>query len=148
MNTYSVQESNYLGNPVLEVLVTGRAWGDVYPGDAHFRFGCRKAAMIMTACDLIEVFARTGGKRPRHDHKLLISDPGLCCTSECTVYSGFTTSFGQTVNQPYMKLVEPLASIGFGVQKAVALTTLHHAIREFVLSHYATQSAGENSLDW
>jgi hypothetical protein len=64
MPRFSAREKQYLGNPILEVLIDGNSWGVTYPYDEHFRFGVQKAKLILIFIDLIEEFVKTEGKRP------------------------------------------------------------------------------------
>jgi hypothetical protein len=55
---FSLQESIFNGFPVVEVLRDGAA---IHPWDEHFRFGKRKAEMLLTCIEVLREFWKTNG---------------------------------------------------------------------------------------
>jgi hypothetical protein len=147
MPAFSAREDEYKGHPVLEILADGQPWGSISPYDSHFRFGVSRGAMILTARDLIVTFWSTGGDLPERERKLVVTSPELSCRCDCTTHASFV-AHGQTIWQPYMKLVCRPWDIGFGVQKAGALVSLEMRIRAFVHRNFATMASMDGTVKW
>jgi len=130
MPQFTTQAGQIGGNPTLEIFVNGQSWGVTYSYDEHFRFGVKKARLILLFSDLIEKFVETGGIRPSFGNPIRRTDLNNSPCS-CATFPNFTYSNGQTINSPYMQLRSGTVAIGFGLQKAEALIDVLNNIKEF-----------------
>ena len=129
---FSLKRDSFRGEPTVEVLIDGQAWGQTHTWDAHFRFGLFKARMIMTYLDVIEEFGASHGRSPSCHRaiKRRMADSGLECT--CTTLPSFVNSYGCHVEEPYVKL-QSRRELGLGVEKANALVVLAEDVERFAL---------------
>lgn len=66
INGYSIRESVYLGNPIIEILLNG---GPINDFDRNFMFGLTKAKMLMNCVEEIEEFAFLPAEKLRRKYK-------------------------------------------------------------------------------
>lgn len=127
---YELCPGEHRGNPVVEVLKNG---GPVTPYDRHFRFGVRKAQLLLAAGDLVQRFACDGAKLGCQD---LIFSGGR---ARGHYHEGFERAPGWRINAPWLHLeAQGGVKIGVGQQKAKAITALLPALNRWV----ADQEAG------
>ena len=79
-----------------------------------------KRRMLLSAVDLVELFAITHGQRPRHHSLVLVARPGDGCICSCVTFPSFE-AYGRFVEEPYMQLEAGAMRWGFGLRKAITL---------------------------
>ena len=101
---FSVVETEYAGYPVIELLKNG---GPMHMYDSHFRFGVRKAEMLLACLDGLKEFAwASDDERRAFGRRLYQEGPrAVLVTVEFRDY--FQLSTGGLVNQPWLRLESP-----------------------------------------
>lgn len=97
MKSYSIQEGIYKSNPTIEILVDGNEWGSVFDFDEHFRFGLRKAQMVLDSMPIIEEFSNSKGAKPPLEQKIQLDVKEFEGLIECIRHDEF---------KPYDKVIE------------------------------------------
>ena len=131
MHVYSIKESTFRNNPMIEILVDGDVWGSVFGYDENFRFGLTKAKMIIAGMNKIEEFYNSDGKSPPLLEEIDIEDNKYSVLYRCVVHDEFPVK-GKIIEKPYLKLIGKYDDIGFGLQKADALLDLKEEIKQFI----------------
>ena len=135
MHVFSIKEETHRGNPVIEILVDGDIWKSQFGYDEHFRFGLRKAKMLIAGMDTIEKFYNSGGKYPDPGEEIDISDENSGIYCKCTRFIGFEKG-NDDIDRPYLKFVDKYKNkIGIGLNKANALLDLGDEIKQFIEKH-------------
>ena len=129
MHDFSCQPSTYRGQPILNILVDGKSWGEVFHYDEDFRFGRRKAALILAAGKFIEAFASSRGLSPPL-HETTTYSHRLYGRVTVQRHASFTV-YGRVVDEPYLHLSQDEVSIGLGLNKTKATIELLPQIRHF-----------------
>ncbi|MEW6092545.1 MAG: hypothetical protein AB1531_01140 [Chloroflexota bacterium] len=133
---YSIAQSVYQGEPVIEVLRNQEVWSSDW--DKNFRFGRVKTAMILYSIATIEEFAvaENPGYMIRGS-KVRVHDPDMIIRLQ--TFPVFINSYGESVHEPFLRLEridgnQVLHHIGFGQRKAAALVILKIDIEEWLSS--------------
>ncbi len=134
MHQFSTREYYFNIHPMIEILVDNQPWGLVFPYDEHFKFGTKKARLILASLDLISDFVESDGLRPKYNKVISIFDDELGIRCDCTTYPGFKIK-GIYRPYPYMKIESEQTNIGFGLTKAEALLVVERRIEAFVKRH-------------
>ncbi len=124
-STFSAHEGVYKRNPTFEIQNNGGVFNKVTR--APFRFGLRKAKMLLDCIEVIEQFTfttdagRQNFKIPDNHRWHIRHVPH------------FTNKFDQLLNEPYLQFEEgsPL-KLGLGAKRCQALWELRGEIRDFV----------------
>lgn len=137
---FSLREEHFLGYPTVEVLKNG---GPVHSWDSNFRFGQRKAA-IMLAC--IAALREFGNARDDDERRIfearVIENRGLRVQIEVQMRPEFETSTGLTVERPYLYLqaLPPATGhIGVGVLKCRAICAVERHLQDWLSKTQGTQ---------
>ncbi len=130
---FSVVESRWRGEPVLEILQDGRPFHVVLDGHkSRFRFGVRKARMLLACLREIRVFYASGGTLPVTLDPLTVHSRPWQCDCMLSRHEGFKRG-GHWQAKPWLKIASGNACIGIGVSKAEAVLFLEAEIERFVL---------------
>ena len=123
--TFSAHEDVYKGNPTFEILNDGGVFNKVTK--TRFRFGVRKAKMLLDCIEVIEQFAfttdagRQNFKIPDNQRWNIRHVPH------------FINKFDQLRNEPYLQFKEDTSlKLGVGAKRCQALWELRGEIRDFV----------------
>lgn len=129
INGYSIKESYYMKNPLIEILYNG---GPVNDFDSNFTFGISKAKMIMECFEEIEEFASLPFEKLRKKFK----KEKLVGNSVIRIdYQPEFEIRGKVLRIPYIKLTKAGISIGFGQKKAEAIIELKELIKKWIKSN-------------
>lgn len=134
MKSYSIQEGLYKNNPTIEVLVDGNEWGSVFDYDEHFRFGLRKAQMVLDGMLIIEEFSNSEGAKPPLEKIIQLDVKEFEELIECIRHDEFKY-YNKVIEKPYLTLIGNNNDFSFGLEKAKALILLEDEIRDFVNKH-------------
>ena len=125
---FSLKKGWYQGFPVVEVLKNG---GPIHSYDSNFRFGVRKAQVIVACIEILKEFWQSGDDgriafRPR-----IVQDlrHGLRVQTFVEMHPDFEVSTGNIVDRPWLRLqaLPPdKEHIGLGALKCRAL----HSVKE------------------
>jgi hypothetical protein len=135
---YQIVPDNFTGKPLVEIFRNGNPW--LAPGDRNFRFGTKKAAMILYCIKEIEQFAISNCPAEIYEtciRKISSADP----TDEIYLQSfpEFERTDGEVVRMPFLRVDRVVNSvksthIGFGQLKATALVILEEELRDWFQS--------------
>ena len=120
---FSIKESYFDGFPVVEVLKNG---GPVHVYDSSFRFGVRKALMLLACTDVLRDFWHSTEDERLAFRPRLIEDKrhGLRVQIYVEMHPDFELSTGATVERPWLRLnaLPPdKEHIGLGMMKCRAI---------------------------
>lgn len=130
INGYSIKESTYLGNPLIEILYKG---GPINDFDKNFTFGLMKAKMFIYCSAEIEEFAFLPIQKLKRKYKREKKIGNSIIIIE--YFPNFTTSYGKTLNKPYINISYSDVHIGIGQKKAEAVYYLKEKIQEWIDEH-------------
>lgn len=129
---FSVREGfdSLHGYPVIEVLKNGAA---IHARDSHFRFGRRKAEIILACLPALQEFwSATDSERLAFRPRVFIDNRrGAFIQVSMQMHPDFETSGGRYVDRPWLFLqgVEPSESrIGLGAMKCRAICAVQKEI--------------------
>lgn len=130
---YRIYSDTYNRRPIVEIFRNGMPW--FAPGDSHFRFGVKKAEMILYCIKEIEQFALSNN--PAEIYKTSISKISPIDPSEeiyLQSFPEFERTDGHVVRMPFLRLNRtvnsvPSTDIGLGQTKAIALAVLQEELR-------------------
>jgi hypothetical protein len=131
---YSLKEGNFEGYPVVEVLKNGCA---IHMRDEHFRFGQRKAEILVACVSLIRNFGwSTDSERFTFTPKLVENRKrGLRVQISVEMYPEFEHSSGSIIERPWLRLqaLPPdYGHIGLGMLKCRAVAAVEDALRSWL----------------
>ena len=131
---FSLKEDFYLGWPVVEVLKNG---GPIHGHDSKFRFGIRKAQMIVMCMDVLREFWYSDDKAKLAFKPRIIQDReyGLRVQTFVEMQPDFELSSGDIVNRPWLRLqaLPPdKEHLGLGAMKCRALYALKNDIQRWL----------------
>ena len=120
---FSLKQGFFNGYPVVEVLKDG---GQVVMSDEHFRFGVRKAQMLVACIGVLREFWQSTEAQRYTFKPQQITDQtrSLIIHVRVEVHSDFEHSTGRTINCPWLRLraLPPDNDhIGLGVMKSRAI---------------------------
>lgn len=122
------------GFPIIEVLKNG---GPVHRYDSHFRFGRRKAELIVACVPLLRDFGwATDEERLRFEPVTVLDETRRKEVHvSVEMQPDFEYSTGETVNRPWLRLAAAnfeKVRIGLGVTKCRALWTVRDELKAWV----------------
>lgn len=135
--TYSIKEGLYHGFPVVEVLKNG---GSVHMWDSHFRFGLRKAEMLIACSTILREFGwATDDERLAFKSQLIENQRrGLRIQVYIVMHPEFEHSSGETIERPWLRL-EALPPdkdhIGLGMIKCRAISAVEADLKRWLARH-------------
>lgn len=133
---FSIKEDFINGCPVVELLKNG---GSIHQFDKHFRFGLRKAAVVLAALPLLKKFA-WGSDTERYSFPtqvIPVREIGITVKVYVEMKPDFVRSTGDLIEQPWLWLAAlPPANertrIGLGVMKCKAICAVQDDLRAWV----------------
>ena len=130
---FSVRESEYQGYPVIELLKNG---GPIHNFDQHFRFGVRKAEMLLACLEAIKEFAYATDEERRRFRSRTVQEGPQAILVYVEFKEYFEWSTGQRVEQPWLRLQSgngywPRVK-GIGVMKCRAIWILREQIGDWL----------------
>lgn len=128
---FSIRRGYFNGFPVIEILKDG---GAIHVWDSHFRFGLRKAEMLVTCMDIIRDFWRSSGFEGLKYSSRVIENRRrrLWVKIYVELHPDFERSDGETINRPWLNLqaLPPDKDhIGLGVMKCRAVCEVEEDLR-------------------
>jgi len=119
---FSLKEDNFNGYPVVEVLKNG---GPIHWYDSHFRFGQRKAEMLLACLPALKEFGWAGDdERLKFEARIVEDDRGRCIRVFVRMNPDFEHSTGATIDRPWLFLqaMPPEDThLGLGMMKCRAI---------------------------
>jgi hypothetical protein len=100
---FSLREEYFDGYPVVEVLKNG---GPVHRFDSNFRFGVRKAQMLLACVDLLREFCNSSDVQRLALKPRVVEDQrhGLRIRIQVEMHPDFEHSSGRTIDRPWLLL--------------------------------------------
>jgi hypothetical protein len=131
---FSVVESLYHGSPVIEVLKNGAA---IHAYDQHFRFGCRKARIILACLPALKRFGWPSSEKDRTEFEpQIFTESKLGITVEVfAVMNPYFVRGDELIEQYWLDLKElPSLEVhkGLGVMKCRAVWSVQDEIRAWL----------------
>jgi hypothetical protein len=131
---FSLSEGTYNGFPVVEVLRDG---ADIHPWDNHFRFGRRKAEMLLACIDVLRKFWKTNGDENDRFVPHIIENETHRLRVRVFVekHPDFERSDGEVVERCWLRLqaLPPDDEhIGLGAMKCRAVSELEKELRAWL----------------
>jgi hypothetical protein len=128
---YSLREHTFDGWPVVEVLKNGAS---IHPWDSHFRFGHRKAVLLVASISIIREFgwSSDGERLAFRSTQIEIQRPRLRLLLSVEMYPEFEYSTGETIERPWLSIqgLPPYnEKLGLGVMKCRAIAALEDDLR-------------------
>lgn len=134
---YELRPSSFKGNPIVEIFKDG---GPIHPYDERFRFGIKKARLMLAALPIVQEFAAN-----THDDGTMTVAPLQIVRDEVMgrdlkvwveMYPKFIHPTGMTIKRPWLRIETFLpgsgARIGLGVQKAKAICAVAQELRTWL----------------
>jgi hypothetical protein len=131
---FSLKENYFNDYPIVEVLKNG---GSVHLWDSNFRFGVRKAQMLISCVALLREFWRSTDDERRMFKPKLIEDQrrGLRVQIYVQMYEEFELSTGTTIERPWLHL-QALAPdndhIGLVMMKCRAICAIEEDLKQWL----------------
>jgi hypothetical protein len=134
---YSLKEEDFYGYPVVEVLKNG---GSVHMWDSHFRFGLRKAEMLLACVAIVRKFGwSTDGERLALKPQLVEKRRrGLTVQISVGMHPEFEHSSGAIIDRPWLRLqaLPPdIDYIGLGMMKCRAVAAVEDDLKQWLRRH-------------
>lgn len=134
---FSVRPSFYIGSPVVEVLKDG---GPVHSYDSNFRFGLRKAQMLIGCVAALREFWQASEPEKLTFGPRLVVDAtsGLRVHVFVEMHPDFETSTGTFVDRPWLRLTAlppDKEHIGLGVIKCRAICAVQQELKRWLRQH-------------
>jgi|GEM_PF-660758 len=132
---YSLREDNFNGFLVVEVLKNG---GSIHLWDSHFRFGQRKAEMIIACISIIRKFGWSTDSERLAFRPLQIDDKGRGLRVQISIemHPEFEHSSGEIIERPWLRLQglppDSADHIGLGMMKCRAVAALEDDLKEWL----------------
>lgn len=129
-----MKESTFKGYPIVEIFHGG---GPIHERDAHFRFGKKKAMLLLACIDIVEELAATQlGETPNiRDQIVMDTVNGINISVKVESFTDFELQPDIRINVPWVRLQSeryPDLHIGFGRRKAKAILALRRRLAEWV----------------
>ena len=131
---FSLKEDNYYGCPIIEVLKNG---GQVTMSDAHFRFGVRKAQMLVACVPLLKQFWQASDEM-RWEFQtqwVEIQKESLRIKLYVEMHPDFERSDGKPINRPFLQLQAfppDNDHIGLGAVKCRAICEVKEELKRWL----------------
>lgn len=134
---FSLREDYLNGYPVVEVLKDG---GPVHSFDSNFRFGIRKAQMLLACVDVLREFWHASDQEKlafrsqvveNHRHRIQV-------LIHIEMHPDFQYSTGQTIDRPWLRLraLPPdTEHIGLGTIKCRAVCEVKNDLEQWLQRH-------------
>jgi len=123
---------------VVEVLKDG---GSIHPYDSNFRFGIRKAQMILVCMDTLRDFWQASEDAKLAFKSRIIKDTNFCLHVQAFVemHPEFESSSGRLIDRPWLRLqaLPDKEHIGLGTLKCKALCSLRQELVAWLQRHGA-----------
>ncbi len=124
------------GYPVVEILKNG---GQIHRFDSHFRFGRRKAEMLLACLPALKEFGWSSPEQRLRFQTRVLEVPEFCIRVKVFVemHPDFERSTGEEVDQPWLRLqaMPPNQEhLGLGVIKCRAVWSVQDELRAWVSS--------------
>jgi hypothetical protein len=132
---FSIMEYRYHRQPIVEILKDG---GPVHAKDKHFRFGLRKAQMVLACMDVLKEFGWSTDEERLCFQPQIIEDRDLGISVRVFVemQPDFVRSTGELIDERWLKLEASPPyqsdSLGLGVMKCRALSSVQGELRAWV----------------
>jgi len=134
---FSLREDYLNGCPVVEVLKNG---GPVHSFDSNFRFGIRKAQMLLACVHVLRNFWHASEEDKLAFEAQLIEDSRhrIRVRIHIEMHPDFEYSTGQTIDRPWLRLqaLSPdTEHIGLGTIKCRAICEVKSDLEEWLRKH-------------
>jgi hypothetical protein len=134
---FSLKEDYLNGSPVVEVLKNG---GPVHFYDSNFRFGVRKAQMLLACLEVLKEFYHSTEEERLSFPSRLIEDRRHSLTVQIYVemHQDFEISTGAKVERPWLRLnaLPPdKEHLGLGMVKCRAVYAVKDELRRWLRKH-------------
>jgi hypothetical protein len=134
---FSIKTGYFDGFPVVEVLKDG---GAIHLWDSHFRFGLRKAEVVINCIDILRDFWRSNGYERKVFVPRVIENRRrrLSVKIYVELHPDFERSDGETIDRPWLhlKALPPdKEHIGLGVLKCRAVCEVEDEIKKWLREH-------------
>jgi hypothetical protein len=131
---FSLKEDKFYGCPVAEVLKNG---GQVTTSDSHFRFGTRKAQMLVACVPLLREFWRSSDeKKLEFKTKVIANQRGdMHIKVYVEMHPDFELSDGRPIYRPWLRLqaLPPDNDhIGLGTMKCRAICEVEEDLKRWL----------------
>jgi hypothetical protein len=133
---YTLKEDRFKGFPVVEVLKNG---GSIHMWDKHFRFGQRKAEMLIACVSIIRKFgwASSDSERLAFEPMRVVDERrSLRVIISVEMHPDFEPSSGELVERPWLRLQglppDSTEHIGLGMVKCRAVAALEDDLKKWV----------------
>jgi len=131
---FSLKEGYFNGYPVVELLKNG---GQVTLSDSHFRFGVRKAQILVACVALFREFWRSSDERKLAFKPRLIENQrrGLRIQVYVEMHPDFELSDGRPIDRPWLRLqaLPPDNDhIGLGTMKCRAICEVEEDLKHWL----------------
>lgn len=138
---FSIRQFYFDDFPVVEVLKNG---GPVHVYDSSFRFGIRKALMIVACLDVLREFWHSTEEERLAFKPRLIEDKrhGLRVQTYVEMHPDFDLSTGATVECPWLRLnaLPPdKEHIGLGKMKCRAICAVNEDLKQWLRTYKALE---------
>lgn len=146
---FSIRETEYQGYPVIELLKNG---GPIHRFDQHFRFGVRKAEMLLACLEPLREFAYAGDEERRLFKSRTVQEGPRSILVYVEFKECFEWSTGQRIEQPWLRLQSgtgywPRVK-GIGAMKCRAIWVLREQIGEWVARNDLRGASGNDFRTW
>jgi len=131
---FSLKEDNFCGCPVVEVLKNG---GQVTVSDSHFRFGVRKAQMLVACVSVLREFGRASDEQKlQFKTQTIPNETGdLRIKVYVEMHPDFELSDGRPIDRPWLRLqaLPPDNDhIGLGTMKCRAICEVEEDLKNWL----------------
>jgi len=131
---FSLKEDVYYGCPIVEVLKNG---GQVTMSDAHFRFGVRKAQMLVACVSVLREFWRASDEQKlQFKTQIIPNETGdLRIEVYVEMHPDFELSDGRPIDRPWLRLqaLPPDNDhIGLGTMKCRAICEVEEDLKSWL----------------
>lgn len=130
---YEMKESTFKGYPIVELLYRG---GPIHERDSHFRFGKKKAMLLLACIKIVEELAATQPGELPNIRDQIVRDRvnGMNISVKVESFTDFELPPDIRINAPWVRLQwesNPDLHIGFGRRKAKAILALKRKLAEW-----------------
>jgi hypothetical protein len=134
---FSIREHYLYGFPVVEILKNG---GPVHNFDSNFRFGVRKAQMLLACTHVLREFWRSSDEEKLTFGSQVVEDQRrrISVRIQIEMHPDFNYSTGQTVERPWLRLQSlppDTEHIGLGSIKCRAICEVKIDLEQWLRKH-------------